>query len=33
MRFYSQMFRFAALASLVATAVVCAGWKWEGLPH
>jgi hypothetical protein len=31
MRLY--IFRLAVLASLVATAFVCAGWKWEGLGH
>jgi hypothetical protein len=33
MRLYTQIFRLAILASLIATAVVCAGWKWEGLTH
>jgi hypothetical protein len=33
MRLYTQFIRFAVLASLIATAIVCAGWKWEGLGH
>jgi hypothetical protein len=33
MRLYTHLFRLAVLASLVATALVCGGWKWEGLPH
>jgi hypothetical protein len=33
MRLYTQLFRLAILASLVVTAAVCGGWKWEGLPH
>ena len=33
MRLYTQIFRLAIFASLIATAVVCAGWKWEGLAH
>jgi hypothetical protein len=33
MRLYTQFFRFAVLASLLATALVCAGWKWEGFGH
>src|SRR5205823_13617303 len=31
MRLYTQIIRLAVLASLVLTAVVCGGWKWEGL--
>lgn len=33
MRLYTQLFRLAMLTSLVVAAAVCAGWKWEGLPH
>jgi hypothetical protein len=33
MRLYRQMFRLAVFAAFVASAVVCGGWKWEGLPH
>ena len=33
MRLYSQIIRLAVLASLVLTAVVCGGWKWEAFPH
>jgi hypothetical protein len=28
MRLYTLAFRFAVLASLVAFAALCAGWKW-----
>jgi hypothetical protein len=31
MRLYTQMIRLAILATLVGTAAVCGGWKWEGL--
>ena len=33
MRLYTQLIRLAVLASLALTAVVCGGWKWEGLLH
>jgi hypothetical protein len=33
MRLYTHLFRVAILASLLLTAVYCAGWKWEGGPH
>ena len=33
MRLYTQLFRLALFASLLLTAVLCAGWKWEGIPH
>jgi hypothetical protein len=33
MRVYTQFIRLAVLASLALTAVVCGGWKWEGLLH
>ncbi len=33
MRLYTQIIRLAVLTSLVLTAVVCGGWKWEGLVH
>ena len=32
MRLYTQMIRLAIFASLVVTAAVCGGWKWEGSP-
>jgi hypothetical protein len=32
MRLYTQFFRLAVLASLLVTALVCAGWKWDA-PH
>jgi hypothetical protein len=33
MRLYMRLIQLALLAGLVVTAVACAGWKWEGLPH
>jgi hypothetical protein len=33
MRLYMRYMRLALLASLLVTAVACAGWKWEGFPH
>jgi hypothetical protein len=33
MRLYTQIIRLAILASLIATAAICGGWKWESLPH
>jgi hypothetical protein len=33
MRLNTQIIRLAVLASLVLTAVVCGGWKWEGVLH
>jgi hypothetical protein len=33
MRLYAQFIRLAVIASLALTAVVCGGWKWEGIPH
>ena len=32
-RLYTQLFRMAIFASLLLTAVLCAGWKWEGIVH
>jgi hypothetical protein len=33
MRLYMRLFQLAVLAAFVVTAAVCAGWKWEGVPH
>ena len=33
MRLYRKMFHLAVLTAFLATAAVCGGWKWEGLPH
>jgi hypothetical protein len=33
MRLYIQLIRVAIFASLLLTAALCAGWKWEGIPH
>ena len=33
MRLYTQIIRLAVFASLALTAVVCGGWKWEGVFH
>jgi hypothetical protein len=33
MRLYVMLIRLAILATLVATAAICGGWKWDVVPH
>jgi hypothetical protein len=33
MRLYIQLIRLAIFATLVVTAAICGGWKWDGVPH
>jgi hypothetical protein len=33
MNLYRWLVRFSVTAALIAGSAVCAGWKWDHLPH